>query len=125
MADNEVVFMVIDKDSVQRGNARIFTELLMPDVVAPTVNLNGTHITNLMEGYRDALTALNVATDMLAKTAPHGRDYQTRPASVMDAAVRQHAHRMRMLRRLHAEIEQIALEVQDQGEVRAAIMRRS
>lgn len=120
MAQGEVVFCVVDSASPELAKLGAdFKQVLMPDIVAPTVNLNGTGARQLIEGYTETLWKLREARDALAQITPHGRDYQTVASTFMDVASRQHAHRMKMLNRISMEIEQIALAVQDQDQVRA------
>lgn len=100
-------------------------EILMPDVIAPTVNLNGSTAASMIDGYSHFLETIRNAEDALKHIAPHGRDFQTRPASVFDLAVRHHRRRAMVLRQLHEEIETMALDVQSQEHQRAEIRRQA
>jgi hypothetical protein len=46
-------------------------------VVVPVVNLNGTHVDDLIEQTQMAAFAIRTAINALQLAAPHGRDYQT------------------------------------------------
>jgi hypothetical protein len=79
----------------------------------PQVNLNGTSRDALLDQYRDAYRAINDAIDALCKAAPHGRDYQTLPAGSYNVAREEHDARLVKLGSIKAEIEAIAIHIQD------------
>jgi hypothetical protein len=47
----------------------------MSDIIKPCRHLNGSGRKNLEDQYRAAIEALGLATDAVAASAPHGRDY--------------------------------------------------
>lgn len=55
-------------------------------MILPTVNLNGTSRTALVEQNFEAAQALREALDKVMEAAPHGRDYQIGPANYSQAA---------------------------------------
>ena len=92
----------------------MLVDQMLCEPVAPTMNINGTAPQDLIDAYTEVMTAIRDAEEKLAKIFPHGRDFQTRPASVHDAARLQHDRRRAVLRKLHEEIESMALNVQNQ-----------
>lgn len=84
---------------------------------APRVHLNGTAKTSLMEGYSDALVALNKAHHALCQTAPHMRDYYVQPDGDLRFkwAQENHIARLKRLEDTIAEIEALGIAVSDQG----------
>lgn len=79
----------------------------------PQVNLNGTSRDELATQYRNVYSAVDVALDLLCRFAPHGRDYQTLPAGSYDTARREHDARVEKLASIKAEIEAIAIHIQE------------
>ena len=74
----------------------------------PTVNLNGTSASALLAGYVKALEALQLATEAVQQTQPHGRDYQTlEPAAFTEAAL-QHRQRLYALATVRDELQALA-----------------
>lgn len=81
----------------------------------PTIHLNGSAQSILMEDLRNAAEAVSFAIDRLAKTAPHMRDFYVRqdlskappePCGERDfrEAAEQHRNRLRTLNRVYAEL---------------------
>lgn len=83
-------------------------------LIAPTLNLNGTSAEALMQDYSIVMAALREAEELLRRTRPHGRDFQTAPPGAEAIAKRQHEARITAVARCYSEIEEIALKVQDQ-----------
>jgi hypothetical protein len=84
-------------------------------LVIPTVHLNGTSKTELVNGYRDALGAVNEAYRKLAAIMPHGRDYYVQSdGRALSIARNQHVDRLRKLEEIKTELETIAVAVVDQ-----------
>lgn len=54
-------------------------------VPVPTVNLNGTARSDLIQQIGDVVEALDEAIKTLQDAAPHGRDYQIGPVSYTNA----------------------------------------
>ena len=84
---------------------------------APRVHLNGSGKKNLMDGYGDALHALNKAHKALCQTAPHMRDYYVQPDSDLRFkwAQENHIARLKRLEDTIAEIEALGIAVINQG----------
>lgn len=97
----------------------------MDKPTAPTVHLGGTSGEELLENINKARTALALALDAIAATAPHGRDY---PATVKDAAyylpgqatpgftqaLLQHGARVDKLQQVHDELSVVGRAIADQ-----------
>lgn len=79
----------------------------------PQVNLNGTSKDALLEQYRRSYRAINAAIESLCEGAPHGRDYQTLPPGAVQLAIAEHRIRVAKLESVRAEIEAIALHIQE------------
>ena len=47
----------------------------MTNLINPTINLNGSDPTYLIDQRREAMDHLNDAIEALARVTPHGRDY--------------------------------------------------
>jgi hypothetical protein len=73
----------------------------------PTVHLNGTSRDDLLEQIALAVHSLHEAGRKLAATCPNGRDYYPQGVSAIGRALDQHEARMRKLREIIAELEQI------------------
>ena len=69
-------------------------------MMIPTIHLNGTGKTTLLEELVAALTALNNAHDALCRVTVHGRDYYPQGPSAASQAIREHGMR-------RAAIEQV------------------
>lgn len=82
---------------------------------APQVNNNGTSKKELMNQLLAVAKAGREMQRALDDAAPHGRDYQTLPPMIFQLARTQHTRRAQSLARIMEEIEDIALQVQDQG----------
>ena len=88
------------------------------EVVAPVLNINGASGDDLLEAYQAALTALTEAMTCMNMTAPHGRDFQTEPDSVLREAQDQHRRRVKAVAEVYRDIEAIACAVHDQLMIR-------
>lgn len=74
----------------------------------PTLHLNGTSAKDLLEGFERAHEALREAMEMVAQTAPNGRDFYVQPQGAFQAAVAEHESRMERLRDVRLELEALA-----------------
>ncbi len=72
----------------------------------PTVNRNGTHPDELLEGYSLATSAILDAIKVLQEGSPNGRDYPTQEA--LDSALAQHAKRCSTLTGIADEMVALA-----------------
>ena len=80
----------------------------MTDKLAiPTIHLNGTSPVELRQQYQDAAMAVSAAIDVLAKSAPNGRDYYPQGDDAFAGAQRQHRARMEKLQSVYAELEEV------------------
>lgn len=84
------------------------------NLIAPTINLNGSNADRLIEDYINVMDAIRHAQELLAGIAPHGRDYQTAPVQEYPMAREQHHRRMTFLDAIRSDLELIALAVQEQ-----------
>jgi len=89
------------------------TAKAMGRIVKPTIHLNGTSRESLVTGYRNAYDAIDAAIDMVAKTAPHGRDYYVQSDNAVIVAIAQHQSRLQTLEGLRKELETIILAIMD------------
>lgn len=79
----------------------------------PQPNINGTSKEALVRQYRDVHRALGEAIELICEHAPHGRDYQTLPAGSFEQARSEHFARLAKLENVKAEIEAIAIHIQE------------
>jgi hypothetical protein len=88
---------------------------------APILNINGSSPETMIDDICAALHALNEAAYVVAKTAPHPRDWQTAADGDALFAMARDQHRARLYRLgvIHAELEAIGLSIQDQAHARA------
>ena len=81
----------------------------------PTVHLNGSAKSALLDGYMHALEALRAAQDALGAAAPNPRDFYVQGDELpFLQAAKEHAARYQTLTALIREIEAIAEKVSDQ-----------
>lgn len=83
-------------------------------VVAPTIHMNGTSGTELLDALDTAMIALHDAQEALQKTSPNARDYYVVAADTFTFARDQHRSRLERLIEIHAELAEIASSVSDQ-----------
>lgn len=74
----------------------------------PTIHLNGTSKDALLTAYCDAIDAVHEAGRKLAQAYPNGRDYYVQDGNATSEAMAQHESRMKKLREVAAELEEIA-----------------
>lgn len=91
-----------------------------PDVVAPTVHLNGTSGSDLREQLHRAHEVVRLAADALQAAAPNARDYYVQGAAAFPRARDEHYARLRKLGEIKLELEAIAVAVCDQIDRRSA-----
>jgi hypothetical protein len=89
------------------------------EVIVPVLNINGASPDDLLGAYQAALDALREAITCMNMTAPHGRDFQTEPDSVLAEARDQHRLRVKAVAEVYRDIEGIAVAVQEQKFARA------
>ena len=81
----------------------------------PTLHLNGTTATDLLEGYRRAMDAVQDAQDTVRATAPNGRDYYPQGPDAINAAQEEHASRLAALHRVFDELLELAVHCMEGG----------
>ena len=97
-------------------------------LTTPTVHLNGTSVTDLLDGYRAAVEALDAALHALQVTAPHGRDYYVQPSTkdgrpALVAAQDEHLARVARLEDVRDELLALWVAVDAQEQERTARRR--
>ena len=81
----------------------------MSNLTKPTIHMNGTSASSLLELYADASATVRVAIDDVAKTGPHGRDYYPQGDEALTKAIEQHRARLQKLEDVLKELEELAL----------------
>lgn len=79
----------------------------------PTIHLNGTARSDLLNGYLQARAALVFARRTLCDTAPNGRDYYPQGDGAIGRALTQHAARLKAIDAIIDEIEEIATKISE------------
>ena len=85
--------------------------LKWPPLVKPQININGTSKDELLRQQSDVVRAYRALSEALADAAPHGRDYQLRPAEYA-AAREAWMERSMTIFAMRKEIEKHAEEIQ-------------
>jgi hypothetical protein len=85
-------------------------------MITPTINLNGSDPDYLATQLRAAVQALSTASDHVADTSPHGRDYPIPGA--FQVARAEHDERLRQLTALREELKAIYISVRQQQTAR-------
>lgn len=93
--------------------------MIMTKQLLPTIHLNGTGRREIVSQLVQAYTQLDLAMEKMAQAAPHGRDYYPQDkgeilSTSYLAASEAHRLRMRKVRDVRDEIEQLAMAVHDQ-----------
>lgn len=84
----------------------------------PTIHLNGTSSSELLETACDALGVLRAAIEAVNATSPNRRDYYPQGDSAYTDAAREHAGRIAKLWSVLAELEQLAEHIVDAQDAR-------
>lgn len=84
------------------------------DILKPTIHLNGTAASVLLESYLEASDALRKAMEVLQDAAPNGRDYYPQGDAAIHQAGREHRARAEALKRVYNELQELALHVSQQ-----------
>lgn len=88
------------------------------NLVVPTVNLNGNPADDLVERLRGVIQAIKAAQESMANASDviHGRNFQLAkdPDEMRDKAQLAWSERYVMLEKLHKEILDLALAIQEQ-----------
>ena len=91
------------------------TDYSRPNLVTPSVHLNGTGRQELLDQYQSAIDDLRKAIDAVAKSAPHARDYYVQSSTAIVLAMRQHAERLQALDTVLQQLNTLAEAVYRQG----------
>ena len=83
-------------------------------VIKPTINLNGTAPRVLLDQHLKAIDTLRCAISTLQSAEPSARDYQAAPIGTFTAAMEEHRDRLRRLRTVMGELQEIAEHISDQ-----------
>lgn len=89
----------------------------------PTIHLNGTSATDLLEDYTKASVALSRAIAAVEHAGPNARDYHINGPQAFQDSRMQHESRLRRLLDVRGEIEAILENIVDQQEERDARKR--
>ncbi len=79
----------------------------------PTIHMNGTSKTALIDALCDASSALDAAYLALKQTAPNGRDYYPQGAGALEHAEAEHNGRLRRLDDVKAEVDRLTLAIDE------------
>lgn len=91
----------------------------------PTIHMNGTPPEQLVEQLLKAYRAVDDAMSALAEAAPNGRDYYPQGPDAVQEATEEHWSRIKKLRSVYADLEEMVISVQDEIDERAARARRN
>jgi len=75
-----------------------------PKLAVPTLHLNGSYGPDLCRAYQDAVSAVYAALNVVAQSAPHGRDYYPQGDGALRQAQAQHDARLGHLRQVADEL---------------------
>ena len=92
----------------------------MPEIVIPTVHLNGTSSHDLIAQLHEAARALSKAADALAKAAPNARDYYPQGEGVFEKAAAAYRDRIARIKSCYTEVSAIHEAVEEQVEAAKA-----
>ena len=82
----------------------------------PTVHLNGDSYNSLFESHEEAMDTVAVAIHAVGGTAPNGRNFycQGDDAFAIETATNEHQDRMRRLREVYEELQEITIGILNQ-----------
>jgi hypothetical protein len=101
--------------SIKRHACRFGARAGETMVIKPTINTDGTAPRVLLDQHLKAIDTLRYAISTLQSTEPNARDYQTAPIGTFTAAMHEHRDRLRRLRTVMDELQEIAEHISDQG----------
>ena len=81
-------------------------------MMIPTIHLNGTSATWLLEELADASTALGTAIDALRQVTVHGRDYYPQGDHAYPQARAEHDARLNALTAVQQDLQAMYLEIE-------------
>ena len=79
----------------------------------PTIHNNGTAAADLTRGYVAATAAVQDAIAHVCAACPNGRDYYPQGQPAMQAAQDEHWARLRLLKQVAAELEELGMHCAD------------
>jgi hypothetical protein len=79
----------------------------------PTIHFNGTNGRDLLEQYCEIGRAIANAIEKMVHNGPNGRDYYPLGPAAFSIAASEHEARIKKLREVREEIEQIAEHIAD------------
>ena len=82
-------------------------------MMLPTIHMNGTSGRALLEGYCEAISAVQAALEALARAAPNGRDYYPQGPDACAQADAEHDARKHALIKVMNELQVLAEHVAD------------
>ena len=88
------------------------------EMALPTIHTGGTSRNQLLESYKESMTALRKAENVLQENGPNARDYYIQGAEAFPQAVRDHEERIQKLRSVREELQAIAESILSQGRAR-------
>ena len=88
---------------------------------APTIHLNGSAPSVLLEAYKHAAAAVRNAAKALEETAPNARDYYPQGDQAFNEATLEHRDRMAHLGNVALELVALIDHVQDQVDQRTKV----
>lgn len=77
-------------------------------MILPSIHINGTSRSTLLESYMDAITAIDYAMEAIKYAAPHNRDYYPQGRESWNQAITEHRARFDALERIAAELRTLA-----------------
>lgn len=85
-------------------------------MIVPTIHLNGTSGTELLEQVTDAAQAIYTAIEVLQKAFPHARDYYVQPdyPAGLEKAQKEWEARQEHLMVVYRELEDLAGKISDE-----------
>lgn len=87
-------------------------------MIYPTIHMNGTARSELIEQYERAVDALQKACDAIRLTSPHGRDYYPQESDAIYKAQDEHLARYNKLSDVRLELKDILTHILDQPDNR-------
>lgn len=94
-----------------------------PNVIAPTIHLNGTSGADLIDQNREVFDALQIVLKKMREATPHGRDYYVQGPEAYATARREFEARYAQVQLVADTYEEILIQVLDQQNEREARKR--
>lgn len=81
----------------------------------PTIHLNGTSKSSLLDALSEASNYLDAAYDKLKLCAPNGRDYYPQGPAAFTQADKEHMDRLRRLDAIKDEVDKLTMAIDEIG----------